>query len=333
MPLIITTLHQAGSSGAGPTSVDVLEFGGSGGSSYGIHTYGSVDGSFGSRSSGMGVYDVTGLFSITESVLNPTATAQHAIFNFYITPGLLQNQIKSDLHASGSFVSAGISFDIKRNGSSLWNSQATLTTAGNGAAAVTTYSQSGADIYVADTPTTYYVGGGSYSVDLGIINAGESINLSYELSTFARGNAPSTGSYEVPAQTIHVPEQVVFHPGYSYQKWVYDGGSGYGYGGYGYGGNGHYVTVDVAGTEETLPAHDVTTGGFTTSGPSGSHASSGDPFEIALDGGVGAPAGGLPAAPFTVTAGVVPEPESYALALGGLAVVGALARRKRRSAS
>src|SRR4051812_26312734 len=45
-------------------SVDVLEFPSSGTNSAGLHSYGSVDGNFGSRSSGYGVYDVTGSFRI-----------------------------------------------------------------------------------------------------------------------------------------------------------------------------------------------------------------------------------------------------------------------------
>ncbi len=327
----VNGLAQTGSDSSNQ-SVDVLDFSGNGGSSSGIHTYGSVDGSFGSRSSGYGVYDVTGLFSITQSVTNTSSIAQNAVFNFYITPGLLQNQINSDLTPSGSYVSAGIKFDIKRNGGSVWTSEASLTTAGNGTSTSTAFTLNGADIYTQASPTSYNIGGGHYSVDLGVVNAHETISLSYDLSTFANGNAPSTGAFNSPEQTIHVPEQTLYHPEYSYQRWVYDGGyggyGGYGYGGYGYGG-GHYETVTVPGFSEVVAAHDLTVAPYAAYGPSGSHASSGDPFEINFyDGSVQGTYYG--ANPFTVTTSV-PEPESYALAVGGLAVVGALARRRRRS--
>ena len=330
-------LSQTGSDSS-QSSVDVLSFSGSGTSAFGIHTYGSVDGSFGSRSSGSGVYNVTGLFSISETVTNTSATAQHAIFNFYITPGLLQNQINSDLSATGAHVSAGIKFDIKRDGLSVWSSGATLTTAGDGTSATTSFQRTGTDIYVPSSPTNYSIGGGNYSVDLGVVNAHDSLSLNYELSTLAEGKGPSTGRFDAPGQTVHVPEQTIYHPESTYQVWVYDGGSGYG--GYGQGfarsmssgyGGGHYETVTVPASTEVLPAHDVVIAGYTAYGPSGSHASSGDPFDIDFyDGNVVSPPGGNLPNPFTVTTSV-PEPGSIALALGGLAVAGLLTRRRRTS--
>ena len=283
---------------------------------------------------------------------NATAVAQHAMFNFYITPGLLQNDVRSDLSTSGRYVAAGIQFDIKRNGSSIWASGATLRTDNTG----TNYTQTGTNIYTQTGARTYGIGGGHYQVDLGVINAGESIALQYDLSTFANGNAPGAGYYTVPSQTVSVPEQTIFHPEHTYNQWVSDGGyGGYGggYGGYGcenfftkaviggYGGGcgGHYETITVPASTEVVPAHDVTTAGYTAYGESsGSHASSGDPFDINWDGRVADvydATGNLakpPASPFTITTTSVPEPESYAMVIGGLAVVGALARRRRQKA-
>lgn len=333
-------------SGTSNGNVDVLSFPNDylTNSSAGIHTYGGPDGNFGSRSSGYGYYDVTGLFTLTQSVTNTSATAQHAIFNFYITPGLLQNDVRSDLSRNSAYyVAAGIKFDIKRDGSSVWTSGATLRTDAGG----TTYTQTGTNIYTQTGATMYDVGGGHYSVDLGVVNAGASISLQYNLSTFANGNAPGYGDYYVPLQTVTVPEQSVFHPEHTYDQWVYDGGYG-GYGGYGceamtlasvggYGGcgNGHWETITVPASTEVVPAHTVTTGGYTTQGePSGSHASSGDPFDINWEGRVtdvydatGNP-GKSPANPFNVT--MVPEPEAYAMGVGGLMVVGAAMARRRR---
>lgn len=333
-----TTVLAEPLSGTSTSYVDVLNFSYDAGSSSGIHTYGGPDGNFGSRSSGAGHYDVTGLFSLSQSITNATATAQHATFNFYITPGLLQNDVRSDLSTSGYFVDAGIKFDIKRNGSSVWGSAATLRTDNTG----TQYNQTGTNIFSASGPRSYNIGGGNYSVDLGVINAGESITLQYDLSTFAKGYAHSTGDYTVAAQHIEVPEQTIFHPEYSYDQWVSDGG----YGGYGdgcgreCGDSGHYETVTVPASTEVIPAHVVDTPAYTTFGEaSGSHASSGDPFDIDFS--------GRPAdyyddqtnnllkpgpASFSITTTAVPEPESVALVLGGLAVVAALARRRRQQA-
>jgi hypothetical protein len=339
-------------SGTSSGSVDVLSFPNDylTNSSTGIHTYGGPDGNFGSRSSGYGYYDVTGLFTLTQSVTNTAATAQHAIFNFYITPGLLQNDVRSDLSRNSAYyVAAGIQFDIKRDGSSVWNSGATLSTNASG----TTYTQTGTNIYTQTGVTMYDVGGGHYSVDLGVVNAGQSISLQYKLSTFANGNAPGYGDYYVPLETVTVPEQSVFHPEHTYNQWVYDGGyGGYGsYGGYGcevptiavvsgYGGcgNGHWETITVPASTEVIPTHTVTTGGYTTQGePSGSHASSGDPFDINWEGRVTdvvdatGNIGKAPASAFSVT--MVPEPEAWAMTLGGLTVVGAAAARRRRQRS
>ncbi|WP_290641132.1 PEP-CTERM sorting domain-containing protein [Aquabacterium sp.] len=326
-------------SGVSTSSVDVLTFPYDySGNSAGIHTYGSPGGDFGSRSSGAGNYDVTGLFTLTQSITNTSAVAQHATFNFYITPGLLQNEIRSDLSSNGYYVAAGINFNILRNGASVWNSQAALRTDASG----TTYSHSGANILTQSDATTYTIAGGAYSVDLGVINAGQSINLQYTLSTYANGNAPSTGYFTAPSQTVNVPEQTIFHPEHTYEQWVSDGYGGYGgygdggYGGYGGYGGGHYESVTVPAYTEVLPAHTVTTPSYTSYGQaSGSHASSGDPFSIDWDGSPSSvydATGNFakpPTNPFEVKMSAVPEPQAYAMVLGGLTVVGALARRRR----
>ena len=72
-------------------SVDVLSFPNSGGNQAGLHSYGSDNGNFGTRSSGVGVYDVTGLFRIRERLVNTDSVARQVSFNFNITPGLLTN--------------------------------------------------------------------------------------------------------------------------------------------------------------------------------------------------------------------------------------------------
>lgn len=364
---------------AGPngTSVDVLEFpyGSDYESSAGIHTYGDVSGSFGSRSSGYGVYDVTGLFVINTEVKNTSSTAQRATFNFEITPGTLANYVLSNLTA-GEYVSAGLTFDIRANGNQVWGSSASLSTNSSG----TTYQQTGTNIYTpaagGATPTAYSVDGGRFSVDLGVLNAGESLSLSYALSTFAKGQAPAHPGeiFTVPDQEIKVPERTVYQPGYSYQSWVYDGntggdvliattslgeeivesygggyGDGYG-GGYGggysggygggyggeYGGSyeecggGYYQvgsgsceTFTVLGFTQVLPAFSYIIYGGTYKGqPSGSIASSGDPFDIDLNGGNGYTNANVS---FTTA---VPEPSTYVLMFACLALIGATVRKR-----
>lgn len=316
-------------------NVDVLDFQ-YGSNQSGIHTYGGPDSTFGSRSSGAGVYDVNGLFSIVQNVTNNTATAQRATFNFFIIPGLLQNDIRSNITGS-QYVSSGIQFNVKSNGTSVWGSKADLTTT----AAGTSLLLSGQDLYTpalpsgGGNPTTYTIAGGLFSIDLGVIGAGETIALQYDLQTYARGDATGNGSFTVPEQTITVPDQVVFVPEQRYT--VYDNGSGYGYGdGYGGYGGGYGASHEVVIPEhnEVIPGYTYTVGGQTfVDQASGSHASSGDPFGFdGFSGGVydlGQQAGRLPN---IVTFSAVPEPEGYALALAGFTVLGLMARRRRQPA-
>jgi hypothetical protein len=323
-----------GSSAPNVHYVDVLDFQYGGTSQSGLHTYGGPAEGFGSRSSGYGVYDVTGAFSIVQSITNNTSTAQRATFNFFIIPGLLQNDVRSNI-TGNQYVSSGIKFDIKTNGTSVWGSQADLSTTASG----TTLNLSGANLYTpavpsaGGNPTTYTIAGGLFQIDLGVIEAGQTISLEYDLSTYAKGNATGNGSFTVPQQTVTVPDQVVFVPEQRYT--VYDNGSGYGYGGYGGYGGGYGDSHEVVIPEhnELIPGYTYTVGGQTyVDQSSGSHASSGDPFGIDWDGNLaytGQTGGRLPN---LVTFSAVPEPESYALLLAGIAVAGVVVRRRRQQA-
>jgi hypothetical protein len=292
------------------------------------------------------VYDVTGLFVIEQTVVNTSSIAQNAIFNFEITPGTLLNDIRSNLQ-SGEYVAAGLTFNIQANGNNVWGSSASLRTDATG----TTYQQTGADIYtpaVGVAPTTYSVDGGHFSVDLGVVNAGESLTLRYALSTFASGVAPGHPGevYSVPEQTVEIPGRTVFVPEQTYQYWSYDGGGygyggyggGYGYGGYGGGyggvscdggyyteGSGSCMTVVQPSYTFELPGYTYSTGGYTYWGAnSGSMASSGDPFDIYFGGGSSAYG---PASVTLVTA--VPEPSTYVLMFACLAIMGLTVRRRQ----
>ncbi len=304
-------------------SVDVVRFPSSGVNSAVLHSYGSASGNFGSRSSGNSVYDVTGSFKIVETITNNTLVAQTANFSFYITPGYLTNSIGSALTGT-DFVTAGLKFDIKRNGSSVWGSSATLASSASGA----TFDTTGDATLYSGAGTYYSVNGVSRSVDLGVIDAGESIQLSYQLDTFARGNSVAGVDRVVPPTSYFVPEQSIV-PGACYG----------GYGDFfarvsnGYGGGCNGSTDPII-----IPAHTVEVPGYTVNAaPSGSQASSGDPFDINFRTGVPFATGEDAALPLGIESNVVsftaavPEPSTYALMVAGLAGIGWAARRRRSS--
>lgn len=292
--------------------VDVLDFSNATFSTSGIHTYGSSTGNFGSRSSGTGVYDVSGVFNITETISNNTASAVAAVMNFNITPGLLNNAITSALTGT-DFVSASIAFNIQVDALSVWHSSATLSTTSSG----TTFSSSGTNLYTLQSPTYYAINGGAYSVALGTIAANSSISLSYTLSTWASGQNQGGTPVTVPEQVIDVPAQFVDFckqpPNQGAQPTgltMIDGGGPC----LGTLEGGHFV----------IPAHQEP--GTT---PAGSHASSGDPFTIDSSGHVQYMPpfiGSVDPTGFNVS--TVPEPGGVALMLAGLGLLGWRARRQ-----
>jgi PEP-CTERM motif len=303
------------------STVDVLSFPGTGVHTAGLHSYGSTTGNFGSRSSGSGIYDVTGSFKIVQSFTNTTTSAGRADFNFYITPGMLATYAGSAALTDAQFVKAGISFDVKLTRTSstgltstVFGSAATLQTN----AAGTTYLATGDTTLYTGAGTSYTIKGGEQSVNLGVINAGETIDLSYELKTFASG-VSSTG------QGVYVPPTTYVVPAH----WV----------------SNCYVATDtpsLAASEECLPTYVpervVNVDGYTTSPgtPSGSHANAGDPFSINLDGTPNYNAGNRWVEPAGFTGGVVlapvPEPGTWGLMALGLGAVGFAARKRKAAA-
>ncbi len=312
--------------------VDVLDFDfDMDGNNSGIHTYGSTTGDFGSRSSGTRVYAITGDYLIRQTFTNPFTTAQNVAFNFYINPGTIQNYAPGVLTGS-EFVTAGIAFNIRRDGTSVFSSDATLTTNASG----TTYVQNGENLYTpqpapAGAPsTTYNINGGARTVSLGMLDGLASLTLEYTLSTFASGNLPGR-TFFVPAQTFVVPDHYI----------EFCCGGGYGYGGYGcnlaaalvsneFGGAAvaaNDCAQFVPGTTVTIEEH------FVDGAPGSSHASSGDPFTFDVDGrviGDGNNSADPVGTSFVTSAATVPEPATIGLTMSGLAIIGFAARRRRR---
>jgi hypothetical protein len=275
----------------------------------GLHSYGSTSGNFGSRSSGEGRYDVTGSFKIVQSITNTGPTAANATFNFYITPGMLANYIGSAPLTAAEFVKSGISFDVQRNGAGVWGSSALLQTTSFGSS----FSALGDTSLYVGGGTQYVINGVSKSVDLGVVNAGETISLSYELKTFAQGQSQSGGSRDVPGYTYVVPAH-----------WInVTCGGVYGNIGNAYG--------DCVPGPLFVPEQTVNVPGYTVfNRPSGSHANAGDPFTIDFEGNPEFTTNGIlpPGTSVGVVFAPVPEPGTWALMLGGMGLLGFMARRR-----
>ncbi len=343
--------------------VDVLKFENSGSNSIGLHSYGSDVGDFGSRSSGAGVYDVTGLFRIKERLTNTSGAAASASFSFNITPGLLSNEIRTTL-GTNEFVEAAISFQViatrssaPANPQTVWFSSASLVSTES---LMGQFSASGDDtnFYVVNPfygqGFHYDVQSFSKSLDLGLLNPGETLDLTYQIRSSARGNSIASG------ETIVVPPREVVIPGHWEWTWggfdtsgegtpgnatnglCYGGGEflatvatavNDGYGGYGgYGGDPGKPPTDspcwtfVGETTEILDGYE-----YPTSDPSGSQASSGDPFQLSLDPNdpnFAAYYNGLLPIQGGLRLANVPEPG--ALSLLGLGLIAGLISRRRK---
>ena len=309
----------------GSGTVDVLTFPYSGPSYAGLHSYGSTTGNFGTRSSGTGVYDVTGSFRINETITNTSGVGQNALFNFFITPGQISLDMQSVL-TGPQFLTSGLNFDIKVGGNSVWSSSATLFADANAPA---TFTQTGTNLYQGGG-NYYAVNGGFRQLDLGFLAAGASIDLSYEIDSFARGNSAAGDPVVVPATSYWVPDQWIEQSCYSeggpqLRTLVNDGYPGL------------PPTVCVPGAPILIPGHTVNVPGYTNyySQPSGSGAQSGDPFNItffAFDPGNGVILG----ATFQDRIGnsaqpELPEPGTLALMLAGLGIFSWNQRRRQVS--
>jgi hypothetical protein len=276
------------------------------------HSFGSVDGNFGSRSSGVGIYDVAGGFKIVQTVTNTSDVAQNARFNFYISPGLLANNLGSAAFQQGDFIKAGLNFDVRRDGQPIWGSTGLLQTSFESA---TAFSSTGDNSLYSIGGSQVVIKGVDKSVDLGVINAHESITLSYELSSFAQGHSVPTGERQVPGMTYTIPD-----------TWVnVSCGSGYGYGG---GPRCVPGPQLVRGYTFSVPGYTV----YDT--PNSSFSGAGDPFTIDFYGNPKYTSNGV--VPTGVFEGVswsaaapVPEPGTWALMLAGVLVMSTLARRQQ----
>jgi len=171
-------------------NVDILSSDNNGlGDSVFYHTYGSTTGNFGSRVSGTGNFDISSLFSFSETYRNTASTAQNASFDFSIIPGNLDLNFEGGTMLTGNFLNAGYAIDVRITGSNVitgWDSAVSLSLTDAGS----TFTQTGTDIggtYNAFN-NRYSWGTFNQNLDLGSIAAGATFTIEYDLRTTASGN-------------------------------------------------------------------------------------------------------------------------------------------------
>jgi len=209
-----------------------------------FHTYGFTGAStyFGARASGMGDFFASTRATFSNSFTNTSATAQ--LFNFAF------NVAGGDLGVNGLGAGfADLMLNVKKNGASVASSRTTITQAAGVGGAVSC-NDSSSDLgslagymkCASPTGATASDGGGLYNVSMGLIGAGDSFTLDYDIIATVSGNLSNGTRTELQCT------------------------GGYGDGGYGgYGGGGGQTCVEV-----------------TFNVPGAAIARSGDPFSLPI---------------------------------------------------
>lgn len=174
---------------------------GVGDSSASASSFGSVAGPYGAGGNGIGKFDSTGHFIRSWAITNDSGVAQHYAFDFYIYYGSLSAY---DYAAGGSGYGEYAASIVRDGATALFSSAAKIASDG-------TLTTSGTILDGAThSGSTYSWAGTHFTIDLGILNNGDSTTIDYDLIGHAFGDYDFTS----------------------------DCGYGYGYGdsSYGYGG-------------------------------------------------------------------------------------------------
>ena len=159
------------STSAGANSLD------GGSSSYGS-AFGRTNGVYGVGANGNGDFDSTGKFIRTWEITNTTGVAQNYSFDFYIYGGYMY----ADDYGLGGNGFAEYLLDISFGGTSIYASSARINSDGS-------FTEAGEKLEDADASGSSYFWNGTYvTLDLGLLNPGDTSLLQYDLIGHAFGN-------------------------------------------------------------------------------------------------------------------------------------------------
>lgn len=158
---------------------------------------GDLDGTFYMSADGYGVFDAGAGFLQSYTVTNDDGFDQFFDFTFNIENGSIDSSCGDDGYGYGDGYGTGAacgdgdegaadySAEIRLNGATIWESSASLVTSDGGSV----FSSSGVALgtYFADD-SFYYWSEQTFTIDLGLIAAGESFDLDYEVRVGANGS-------------------------------------------------------------------------------------------------------------------------------------------------
>ena len=285
VPGIESTSSSAGYVGSS-TSASATAGNGSG------YAFSRSNGAYAVSSSGQGIGTGSAATSFATSITNSSGSALNYSMSFHIYGGSISTYLNNSASLTGTeSLLATYMAEIKVGGTSVFSSGATVKRDASGI--ITETKVGTVDLNPSDTTADGYFSwsGGWYTVDLGTVASGASIDVLASLTDATQSNV---GSYTFDAGCC----------------------------------DGYYGCPVLARSSDSLRSVAFAIGCQFTGFKGGASAFYGDPINFSSSPTVGPPAGGTQ---FGVTTSSVPEPGAYGLVALALGAAGLASRRRRQA--